>query len=42
MEQYEAPEFEVIIFADEDVITASGDDAGHATSSDEDTRLPRL
>ena len=41
-EEYSAPIAEVIYFADADVITTSNDDAGHLTSSDEDTRLPRL
>ncbi len=41
--EYTAPEAEVIIFTDSDVITAS-DAAGHTTTdtSSEDTRLPKM
>ena len=42
---YLAPEAEVILFTDADVITAS-DEAGHTTTSpsseEEDTRLPMI
>ena len=42
--KYEAPEAEVILFDSEDVITASGDgdEAGHTTGAEADTRLPRI
>ena len=44
--KYEAPEAEVILFDAEDVITASGggsgDESGHTTGAEADTRLPRI
>ncbi len=44
--KYESPEAEVILFDAEDVITASGegsgDEAGHTTGAEADTRLPRI
>ena len=37
---YESPEIEIIAFGDEDVITASGDQAGHSSANG--AMMPRI